>query len=183
MEEHETVSELMDLYGTSVLHLVYSFVRNRQTAEDLTQEIFIKCYKHLDSFEARANIRTWLYRIAVNHCKDYFKSWHYRKVHVSEYISTLIKGRTNGPETEYQQKEENSQLMEDILKLPAIYKEIILLYFFHDLTLQEISDVCDIKLSTAKSRIVRAKEILKQSILERVDQDGESDKRCQKTTS
>jgi RNA polymerase sigma-70 factor, ECF subfamily len=182
LKDQETITELMKQYGTSILHLVYTFVRNRQTAEDLTQEIFIKCYKQLHTFEERANIRTWLYRIAVNHCKDYLKSWHYRKVYVSEYISSLAGGRKNGPEMDYQEKESKNHLLEDIFKLPLIYKEIILLYYFHDLTLKEISEVQNIKLSTAKARIQRAKEMLKHSILERAEQDGESVERSKKTT-
>lgn len=173
----------MDCYGTSVLHLAYSFVRDRQAAEDLTQEIFIKCYKKIDTFEGKSTMRTWVYRIAINHCKDYVKSWHFRKVQVREYFSPMITGSRDGPETEYQQKEDNNQLMNDILQLPVKYKEIILLYFFHDLTLNDISKVCGIKLSTAKSRMVRAKEILKRSILEGGVDDGESYKRSKKTTS
>lgn len=178
MQNHERISELMDLYGTFVLHLAYSFVRDRQTAVDLAQEIFIKCYRSLSTFEGKANLKTWLYRIAINHCKDYVKSWHYRKVRVSRYISIKSMGAQNSPETEYQKKEEKVQLMNDIFKLPAIYKEIIILYYFHDLTIKEISDVCEIKLSTAKARMVRAKELLKLTLLERVDEDEESIKKC-----
>ncbi|MDM5329968.1 sigma-70 family RNA polymerase sigma factor [Neobacillus sp. CF12] len=182
MKDHDMITKLMKQYGTSILHLVYTFVRNRQTAEDLTQEIFIKCCKHLHTFEEKASIKTWLYRIAVNHCKDYLKSWHYRKVHVSEYISSLVGGSKSGPEMDYQVKEGKNQLLEDIFKLPLIYKEIILLYYFHDLTLKEISEIQNMKLSTAKARIQRAKEMLKHSILERAEQDGESvEKRKRRT--
>ncbi|MEH7235373.1 sigma-70 family RNA polymerase sigma factor [Bacillus sp. JJ1562] len=178
MQNHERISELMDLYGTFVLHLAYSFIRDRQTAEDLTQEIFIKCYKNLNAYEGKAKLKTWVYRIAINHCKDYVKSWHYRKVQVSNYFSTMSFGSQNGPEIDYQRKEENDQLMNDVFKLPAIYKEIIILYYFHDFTLKEISEVCEIKLSTAKARMVRARELLKLSIIERVDEDGESIEKC-----
>jgi RNA polymerase sigma factor (sigma-70 family) len=70
----------MSNYGTQILHLSYSYVRDRQTAEDLTQEIFVKCYEKLHTFNGNSSIETWLYRIAANHCKDYLKSWQFRRV-------------------------------------------------------------------------------------------------------
>ncbi|WP_181884468.1 sigma-70 family RNA polymerase sigma factor [Neobacillus piezotolerans] len=106
MKDNDWLGGFMDQYGTSILHLAYSFVRNRQTAEDLAQEIFIKCYEKADSFRGESKIHTWLYRIAVNHCKDHIKSWHYRKVHVSEYFSSLLKGQQHGAETQYFAKAE-----------------------------------------------------------------------------
>ncbi|KAA0548642.1 sigma-70 family RNA polymerase sigma factor [Bacillus sp. BGMRC 2118] len=178
----ETISDLMDRYGTSILHLAYSFVRNRQTAEDLTQEIFIKCYEKLDTFEGTSSIQTWLYRIAVNHCKDYVKSWHYRKVHVSDYISAFLTGQQNGPEIQHIQKSENRELLQEILKLPVKYKEIILLYFYHDLTLKEVSTVLSLNINTAKSRFIRAKELLKDSIVERSPEYGSTSKRSNEST-
>ncbi|PLR96945.1 sigma-70 family RNA polymerase sigma factor [Bacillus sp. T33-2] len=151
--DHDTISELMERYGTSILHLAYSFVRNRQTAEDLSQEIFIKCYEKLGTFKGDSAIQTWLYRVAVNHCKDYVKSWHYRKVYVSDYISTMKKGQQNGAENNFFQKVERNELFDDILRLPVKYKEVIVLAYFHELTMSEISIVCGVNMNTVKSRI------------------------------
>ncbi|PLR78254.1 RNA polymerase factor sigma C [Bacillus sp. V3-13] len=183
MQHHDTIKDLMDRYGTTILHLAYSFVKNRQTAEDLSQEIFIKCFDKIDTFEGNSNIQTWLYRIAVNHCKDYLKSWHYRKVHVSNYVSTLFTSQQAGPEFQYLQKSDHDELVNDIMRLPVKYREIIFLYYFHDLTLKEVSEVCGINLNTAKSRMSRAKANLKKHILERSTHHGQPNKRSDKSTT
>lgn len=173
MQSHEVITDLMDRYGTAILQLAYSFVRNKQTAEDLTQEIFIKCYEKLDTFEGNSSMHTWLYRIAINHCKDHIKSWNYRKVHVSQHISKWFTSHQEGPESKMIHKSESEQLLNEILTLPAKYREIIFLYYFQELQLKEISEVCQINLSTVKSRITRAKQLLKTAIAERGADDGQ----------
>lgn len=166
MKDNECLGGLMDRYGTSVLHLAYSFVRNRQTAEDLAQEIFIKCYEKAASFRGESEIQTWLYRIAVNHCKDYIKSWHFRKVHVSGYFSTMLKGQHNCAETQYFAKAEQDELINAVFQLPIKYREVIVLAYFHDLTMNEIGSVAGINVNTAKSRAAKAKVLLKQILSE-----------------
>ncbi|CEG28831.1 sigma-70 family RNA polymerase sigma factor [Bacillus sp. B-jedd] len=148
------------------------FARNRQTAEDLSQEIFIKCYEKLDGFRGEAGIQTWLYRIAVNHCKDYVKSWHYRKVHASEMIASLMPGKQDGAESEYFVRAEQDELIEAVFRLPLKYKEVIVLAYFHDLTMKEISEVCDVNINTVKSRAAKAKDLLKQQLSERGGMNG-----------
>lgn len=172
MQNHELLSDLMDRYGTAILHLAYSFVRNRQTAEDLSQEIFIKCYQKLHTFNGNSAIQTWMYRIAVNHCKDYIKSWHYRKVHASEYITTLVKGHQHGPEAHYFTKVDQEELINDIFRLPIKYREVIMLTYFHELSMSEISDVCGVNINTVKARVAKAKKLLKKSITERSPEHG-----------
>ncbi|RHW39041.1 sigma-70 family RNA polymerase sigma factor [Neobacillus notoginsengisoli] len=172
MEKDEFLNDLMDRYGTAILHLAYSFARNRQTAEDLSQEIFIKCYENLDRFRRDSGVQTWLYRIAVNHCKDYVKSWHYRKVHASEFIASLLKGQQDCAETQYFLKEEQDELIEAVFQLPVKYKEVIILAYFHDLTMKEISEVCGVNINTVKSRAAKSKVLLKQILLERSAMNG-----------
>ncbi|NHM33834.1 sigma-70 family RNA polymerase sigma factor [Neobacillus terrae] len=174
MRDNDTILELMDSYGTSILHLAYSFVRNRATAEDLSQEIFLKCYEKLNTFKGDSTIQTWLYRIAVNHCKDYVKSWHYRKVFASEYISKMKKGQENATEIQFIQKTDRAELFDDILRLPVKYKEVIILAYFNELTMNEIGLVYGINVNTVKSRISKAKKILKGFIEERSAENGRS---------
>lgn len=68
------IDELMQQYGEEILKLVMQYVHNHSVAEDLTQEIFVKCYKALPSFQYGSSLKTWLWRIAINHSKDYLKS-------------------------------------------------------------------------------------------------------------
>jgi RNA polymerase sigma-70 factor, ECF subfamily len=177
METDERIVELMNHYGSSVLHLAYSYVRNRQTAEDLTQEIFIKCYEKLNTFNENSSLQTWLYKISVNHCKDYLKSWHYRKIYVSNLFVPLLRSQDDSPEVHFMKKTENEELINNVLKLPVKYREVIFLHYFQDLSQKEISLICDINLNTVKSRLSRAKELLKNSIEERSTDDGRAVKK------
>lgn len=70
-QREQIIDQLMNEYSDDILYLVYTYVKNRTTAEDLTQEIFLKCYEKLDQFNQQSTIKTWVFRIASNHCKDY----------------------------------------------------------------------------------------------------------------
>jgi RNA polymerase sigma-70 factor, ECF subfamily len=173
MNRDKAIAELMDRYGTTVLHMAYSYVRNRQTAEDLTQEIFLKCYQKYDTFQGNAQIQTWLYRVASNHCKDYLKSWHHKKVTVSSYKSSLLSNQEASPENELIKHAENEELTEALFQLPVNYREIIFLFYFQECSLKEIADICSLNLNTVKSRLSRAKSLLKEILQERSGDDGE----------
>lgn len=173
MDKHEIISDLMDRHGTDVLHLAYSYVRNHQTAEDLAQEIFIKCYEKLDTFQGNSSIDTWLYRVAVNHCKDYVTSWHYRKMHASDVISSYFTGGSSSAEQDLIEQEEKTELLNEIFQLPLKYREIIFLYYYQQCTQKEIGDICGLNLNTVKSRMTRGKEILKKSLTKRGEWNGE----------
>ncbi|MBT2639889.1 sigma-70 family RNA polymerase sigma factor [Bacillus sp. ISL-39] len=167
MEREEAIVDLMERFGTDVLHLAYSYVRNRQTAEDLAQEIFLKCYQKFDTFEGNSQIQTWLYRIASNHCKDYLKSWHHRRVLVTDYISAKLAGHHDGPESQLVRNTDNKELIEAMFKLPVKYREVIFLFYYQELSQKEIAEVCGLNLSTLKSRLTRAKVLLKEILQER----------------
>lgn len=79
-DKEDLIDEIMNKYGQEVLQLVYSYVNNKEVAEDLTQDIFVKCYKSLHTYKGNSNLKTWLWRIAINQCKDYLKSWYNKKV-------------------------------------------------------------------------------------------------------
>lgn len=79
-DKTELIDNIMTMYGQEILQLVYSYVNNKEIAEELTQDIFVKCYNSLHTFKGKSTIRTWLWRIAINHSKDYLKSWYNKNV-------------------------------------------------------------------------------------------------------
>lgn len=78
-------------YGNELVRLAFSYVKDTESAKDMVQNTFIKCYKNLDSFRFDAQIKTWLYRITINECKDYLKSWNYKMVQVKSFINETAK--------------------------------------------------------------------------------------------
>lgn len=164
----QIIDGLMHEYSDDILHLVYTYVRNRATAEDLTQEIFIKCYEKLHQFNRQATIKTWVYRIASNHCKDYLKSWHYRKITLTDKLLDYIPSKSKQVEEEVIANSEENSLTNAVMNLPLKYREVVFLHYYEELTLLEISKITAVNINTIKTRLKRAKELLKDKMIEEV---------------
>ena len=167
-EKEQKIDQLMHEYSDDILHLVYTYVKNRATAEDLAQEIFIKCYEKLNQFNQQATIKTWLYRIASNHCKDYLRSWHYRKITLSNKILDYIPSKSQQVEEEIITNSEENSLTNAVMNLPLKYREVVFLHYYEELTLTEISKITTVNINTIKTRLKRARELLKDKMTEEV---------------
>lgn len=149
---------IMEAYGDQIKRLVYSYVKDWGIAGDLTQEVFVAIYLKLESFEGRSSYKTWVYTIAINRSKDYLKSWHYRHMAVAERVISFMKDTKRTPEEVAIENDANRQLLEAVWSLPLKYREIILLHFYQDLAVSEISETLGLPLATVKTRLQRAKE-------------------------
>lgn len=160
----ELIDEIMNTYGHEILQLAFSYVKNKELAEDLTQEIFVKCYRSLHTFGGKAKFRTWLWRIAANHCRDYLKSWYNKNVITSDYQPIYDSVPSESVEETIIQEEQDDQLAAAVMALPVDYREVIYLFYFEEMTIKEISSVIEVKENTIKTRLKRAKELLKQKL-------------------
>ncbi|MFP9126348.1 sigma-70 family RNA polymerase sigma factor [Niallia sp. BSM11] len=158
------LNQIMDEYGQSLLHLAYSYVGRREIAEDLTQEIFVKCYQKLEQYQKRSSLKSWIWRIAINHCKDYLRSWHHKHIVFSEEEVRHIPSAEKEVENQVIQKDEDQELVKAVFHLPDKYREVIYLYYFEELSIKEISGLIDVNQNTIKTRLKRAKELLKISL-------------------
>jgi RNA polymerase sigma-70 factor, ECF subfamily len=163
-DREKLIDQLMDEYGQSLLHLTYSYVGNREVAEDLTQEIFVKCYQKLEQYQKKSSLKSWIWRIAINHCKDYLRSWHHKHIVVSEEKLMHAPSQETEVEDQVIQRYEDEELVKTVWSLPDTYKEVIYLYYFEELTIKEISYLTNVNQNTIKTRLKRAKEILKESL-------------------
>lgn len=165
-DKENLIDEIMNKYGQEVLQLVYSYVNNKEVAEDLTQDIFVKCYKSLHTYKGNSNLKTWLWRIAINHCKDYLKSWYNKKVIVTEDDFTYMESQKESVEQIVIQSAEDSRLASAVMNLPIKYREVIYLFYYEELSIKEIAIVIDVKENTIKTRLKKAKELLKKGLEE-----------------
>ena len=165
-DKEDLIDEIMNKYGQEVLQLVYSYVNNKEVAEDLTQDIFVKCYKSLHTYKGNSNLKTWLWRIAINHCKDYLKSWYNKKVIVTEDESAYTFVQHDSVEQTVIQNAEDSRLASAVMSLPIKYREVIYLFYYEELSIKEIAIVIDVKENTIKTRLKKAKELLKKGLEE-----------------
>ena len=120
----------------------------------------VKCYKNLDFFRFDAKVKTWLYRITINECKDYLKSWNYKMVQVKSFIHETAKSILPSTENTVIDKFKKEEIKSTISSLPKVYREVVYLYYYESLTTEEIAKVLDIPVNTVKTRLRRAKQRL-----------------------
>jgi len=164
--KEEQIEKIMNWHGQEILQLVYSYVNNKALAEELTQDIFVKCYKAMHTYNGKSKLKTWLWRIAINHCKDFLKSWYNKNVFNTEEESLYNRTSKEIVEQTVIQKEEESQLIVALMNLPIKYREVIYLFYYEELRIKEIAIVTEVGVNTVKTRLRRAKELLKERLEE-----------------
>lgn len=152
--------ELMEAHGRDVLRMVFSYVRDRHIAEDLSQEVFVKVYGHLDTFRQESSYRTWILRIASNTAKDYLRSSARRVPTVEGFERAAEEGSA---EDRAMERQTGRALWDAVLGLPAMYREAIWLFYAQDLSIEEIANVTQSSVSAVKTRLHRGRELLRKA--------------------
>lgn len=145
-------------YGTRILRLVYIFVKDRTLAEDITQEVFVKVYRHLQDFRGDSAIHTWIYRIAVNECKGYLRSWSFRNIFPGS-LPERADERT--VEQTVLQALEHTTIADLVMRLSPGYRQIIALHYYADLSIAEIAHILHMKEGAVRTKLHRARQQLK----------------------
>jgi RNA polymerase sigma-70 factor, ECF subfamily len=153
------MTNIMTQYGTELSVLAYSYIRDLEASKDIVQNVFIKCYTHLDTFEGRSSIKTWLYRITINQCKDYLRSHYLKRIFLFGHVKE--EATRQSPETITMQKLAEEQVINHMMTLSKKYREVLVLWFIHSLEVREIAEVLNIPAETVKTRIRRGKNLLK----------------------
>jgi RNA polymerase sigma-70 factor (ECF subfamily) len=166
--EKQELNEIMKDYGDELVRLAFTYVRDVETAKDMVQNTFIKCYENLETFRHDSKLKTWLYRITINQCKDYLKSWNYRKVQTRNFIQEKTGTWIPSTENAVMDRENKQEIKDIILSLPKSYREVIFLYYYNSMKIDEISEITDMSTNTVKTRLRRAKQRLK-TIMEEVE--------------
>jgi RNA polymerase sigma-70 factor (ECF subfamily) len=154
------LSALIDEYGSSVLNTAYLYLNDRQLAEDVFQEVFLKAYLKMDTFEFRSSVKTWLIRITINQCKDTIKSAYKRRVNIG--LDNLDDSLSS--ESAEQIAEENfesERLYRAVMSLEPKHRELILLRYYNQLSLDEIASVLHISNGAVRTRLSRVTAVLK----------------------
>lgn len=149
----------MQEYGTRIMHLAYLYLKDRHLAEDLAQEVFIRAYRHLDEFRGDSAAYTWLYRIAVNLCRDRLRSPWWRRLSFRGELPAAAGG--DQPEEMALAALRQESVLRQVLELPDHYREMIVLYYYQDLNTAEIAAVTGLPENTVKTRLHRARQQLK----------------------
>jgi len=161
------IETIMDMYGDEIKRLVFAYVKNSADTDDVTQEVFVTIYQKLDTFQGNSTLKSWIYSIAINKCKDYLRSWHARNKRLKEKLITSSHTTAKDevtPEERALQKDHSSELFHTVMELPVKYREIIILFYFKELSTGEISQILDMNEATIRTRLRRGREKLKESL-------------------
>ena len=150
----EKLYQMIDKYEKELLRMCCVYLRDMSMAEDAVQETFLKAYKGLNSFRGSSSERTWLIRIAINVCNDMRRSAWFRFIDKKVDVDRL-----EIPQTD--QNDVSISLMMEIMRLPHKYMEVVLLYYYEDLKLNQIAEALGMSESMVSRRLRKAREMLK----------------------
>ena len=170
VDAEQWLVEIMDTYGDRLTKLAFSYLRDWGAAQEVVQDVFLVCYKSRESCEEIEYFKAWIYRITINRCKDVLRTAWVKRVVVNNTFFQFLNAQERTPEQESVRQQSNHELVEIILCLPLKYRETILLYYYEELSVQEISDLLKMKANTVKTRLKRGRELLGDT-LERGDFD------------
>lgn len=153
--------KIMKENGEYLIRLAFFYVKNWSTAEDIVQEVFVAFYQKSDQFENRSSIRTYLAKITVNKSHDYLRSWKNKIQLYSNLLFVQSASNKDSPEHLVISKDKNDKLIKEILDMSIKYREVILLYYYQEFTIREISKILNCSENTVKTRLSRARTILK----------------------
>ncbi len=162
--------DLIVPYQTRLLRRAQALLGNMEDAEDAVQEALIMAYRSLANFRGESGIYTYIYRIVINKCHDSVRK---RRRIDSDSIEMvpLISDERVSISKNHELSEESRYLIEKINKLDKKYRQVLLMRYYDDLSYQEIADLVHISVGTVKSRLFKARELLKRSIV----RDGKGD--------
>lgn len=149
----QALTRMVTEYQGALLRMCYLYLRDAAAAQDAVQETFLKAYKGYEAFQGKSSERTWLMSIAINVCRDMNRSAWLR--HIDKRLT---------PEDiplPAPQNEDALALAEAIRRLPARHRDVILLYYYQDMTIKEAAEALHAAPSTIQKRLNQAKDKLK----------------------
>ena len=169
--DRRAFAELVELYKDKIYHLGYRMLNQKQEAEDVVQETFLRVYTNLERYDENQKFSTWIYRIATNLCIDRLRK---RKPSYSIDAEmtdgegtdwhAILASKDLGPDEELILSETQTNIREAIQTLPDKYKAVVILRYLHDMSLQEIGEVLDMPVTTIKTRVHRGREFLRKKL-------------------
>jgi len=180
IDEHKTIQrvlngdvkafeEIVVLFQDMVFTLAYRVVKNREEAEEVAQDVFIKVYKSLKSFNEKSKLSTWIYRITYNLSINRYRSQKRQPITTEIDNSNENKlGHTKDALSELSEREKHKVINKAILTLPETEKIIITLYYYEELPIAEIAEIVGISPQNVKVKLFRSRQKLYAELKEKV---------------
>jgi RNA polymerase sigma-70 factor (ECF subfamily) len=141
--------EIMIRYERQIYRLCYRYVENREDAMDLAQDVFVKVFEHLPTFRRESTLKTWLYRIAINHCLNHVKKHSQEFVEVTEHTGSI----RPAAHAQLEDREQREHFRRMVKRLPPKQKAILELRINEQLSYEEIARISGRSVSTIKASV------------------------------
>lgn len=168
--DKQAQKKLVQIYGQKIYNLVYYHLQNAEEAEEVTQDVFLKTIKKVDTFKSESKFDTWLYRLAVNESLDKIRYNQRQKRKVEKIpldkLVFAVKSQVNNPAQELQSQENMETLLGKIEELPERQKTALLLSKMEGKSQKEIGEIMDLSPKAVESLVQRAKRNLKEKLSE-----------------
>lgn len=161
-----------EIYG-----LLYRLTENSEEARDLTQETFLRAFQSIVHFRGESDLRTWIYRIAINQARNRWRWWRRRRRDATVSIdapeigggrlglvATLKSNTPKDPEQDTLANERERALKKALTSLRRVYREAVVLRDIEGFTYEEIATTLDISVGTVKSRLARGRQELRRKL-------------------
>ena len=166
---------LIDRYSSDIYALLFRLTENAEDASDLTQDTFLRVLRSIKSFRGDSELKTWLFRIAINESRNRFRWWKRRKRGLTisldatigdsdTTVSDTLAGRSISPEDSALSHEREYALQAALLDIPDVYREAIVLCDVEGMSYEETAAALGIGIGTVKSRISRGREELRRRL-------------------
>ncbi len=175
--DENAMVELADTYGSKIYQLAFRYLRNKEDAEEITQDVLFKVYRKVGAFRGDAALSSWIYRITFNAAMSRLRTAGYQRAQEEErQISQTVDGEPSAPSrndvADWSQMADEtmlrsqlrSRVMTAILALPAIYRAPVVLRDIHGMSTEEASAMLKVKDQTLKSRLHRGRLILRKQL-------------------
>jgi RNA polymerase sigma factor (sigma-70 family) len=169
--DQKAFKELVNRHRASVFHIIFRLVRDKELADDLVQETFMKAFSSLKTYRSEFRFSTWLYKIAANSSIDHLRKKRIRALSLDNPITTddgviglEVPDYRHHPEHEMVRREQAISIEEAIDTLPKKYRRVIVARHQEEKSYEEIAAEMGVPVGTVKARIFRARELLKKRL-------------------
>ena len=156
-DRNQRLEQLVDRYQEQVMRMCFLYLCDKTMAEDAMQETFLKVYRAMDTFRGEASEKTWIMRIAIRTCYDMNHSGWFRVFNRSVTPDMV-------PEAAVPFEESDDELMNAVIRLPIRLREVILLYYYQHMNVNETAEALGISQSSVSGRLKRGREKLKDAL-------------------
>lgn len=166
---------LMDEYGDGLLRTAALLLKDAQAAEEAVQDTFVQAFYKIGQLKEEERLKSWLLRIAINQCRARQRAWSWRRLLPFERIEPMLEESATAAEEQYFESWRGDRLREAIQRLEYDYREVVTLYYYHEMNVGEIAEQLGRSANTVKSRLARGRGKLRAMLTER---GGEEDVRA-----